>query len=54
MPEVTIPTWNELFRVAPTTVLILTIFLAGYFVGFWARGEVIAVLREWLESMRRK
>jgi len=49
-----IPTFTELFRVAPVTALVLLIVGIGFLVGWKARGEAVAILKSWLDELKRK
>ena len=50
----TIPTWDELFRIAPTSMIIISIFIGGgVFVWWLTRGEVKA-LREFNEYLKQQ
>ena len=52
LPE--LPTFEQIFRIAPITTLILFVVALGFYVGWWSRGEVIKLLKEWLDDLRRK
>lgn len=49
-----IPTFAELFEIAPVTSIVLLIVGLGFAVGWKARGELVQVLRDWLDELRRK
>lgn len=49
-----IPTFDQLMRIAPAALLVLAIAGAGFATGWWSRGESVRTLREWLETLLRK
>jgi len=49
-----IPTFAELFRLAPVITLVIIIVAVGFYVGWWSRGEVIRVLKAWLDDLRNR
>ena len=49
-----VPTFTELFRVAPVTALVLLIVGIGFAVGWKSRGEAVRILQAWLDELRRK
>lgn len=52
--EDTVPTFDQLFRVAPTTALVLLIVGIGFLVGWRVRGEAVQILKDWLDEMKHK
>ena len=51
MPE--LPTIGELFELMPTVTVVLTVVGLGFYVGWRVRGEAVAILKEWLESLKK-
>ena len=56
-----IPTFDELFRIAPTSVLIVMLVATGFVAGVWVMTKVVnaykekaEVYKEWIEDLRRK
>lgn len=49
-----IPTFNELFRLAPIVVIVVGVISLGFVVGFRSREDHIKNLVEFLKDLRRK
>jgi predicted negative regulator of RcsB-dependent stress response len=49
-----LPSFKELFEVAPVAAIVLLIVGIGFYIGWRSRGEAVTILREWLEEQRRK
>ena len=56
-----IPTFSELFEIAPVTSIVLLVVGLGFAVGWKVRGEAVQILKKqierlenWLDELRRK
>jgi hypothetical protein len=49
-----IPTFSELFRLAPLVVIIVSIISLGFVVGYRSREDHIKNLREFIQHFKRK
>ena len=49
-----IPSIDQIIRLAPLTLIIMTIAAIGYFAGWKSRDGHIAALKEWLNDFRNR
>ena len=49
-----IPTFTELFEIAPIVSIVLLIVGVGFYAGYKARGEAVQILKQWLDELKRK
>lgn len=47
------PSLDELLRIAPTVVIVISVFVGGFVLCWKVMNEHIATLKEWIEELKK-